>query len=328
MQSRHSFALPAYARTVIELNDEAQLPNIQWQEPFWILGEGTNTLFLEDFEGTVLVNQLRGVQITEADDAWLVSVAAGENWHGLVCSLSAQGIHGFENLALIPGSVGAAPVQNIGAYGVEVGQFITAVDIWDLQSQQALQWTHADCEFRYRESRFKRKHNRHLLITQVHFALPKQWVPELSYPDLRNLPADVSASELMARVIAVREAKLPDPKRLPNAGSFFKNPVVSAERAQELLSKYPMMPQFFMENGDVKLAAGWLIDQAGLKSAAVGDAAVHQQQALVLVNHGRASGEDLRALARSIQDQVATRYGVTLEPEVRLLSKQGVDANL
>lgn len=322
--SRHSFALSAACEQLIEVTATTQLPLLGWTINTLILGEGTNTLFIENFQGRVLVNKLKGVNITETEQAFLVCVQAGENWHQLVLQLNQQGINGLENLALIPGSVGAAPVQNIGAYGVEVGTFITAVEGWDLINNKSIRWTKDECEFGYRMSKFKRPEWRHILITSVHFKFSKSWQPILSYKELSDLPTSVSAQELMQRVIEVRQMKLPDPKKLANAGSFFKNPTVSKQQAEQLSRTHVHLPMYPQPDGQVKIAAGWLIEHAGFKGFQHGGAAVHKNQALVLVNHGNATGKDVQTLAKTILTTVYERYGVILEPEVRLIKAHGL----
>ncbi len=321
---RHSFRLPATCRELIEITDESQLASLNWSADTLILGEGTNTLFVGNFDGRVLVNKLRGVSITETKQDYMVSARAGENWHQLVLYLNRNNVFGLENLALIPGTVGAAPVQNIGAYGVEVGTFIDSVSGWDLIKKEPIRWSNHDCEFDYRMSKFKRSEWRHIFITSVHFRLSKVWQAVLNYKELSNLPTQVSAYDLMQRVIDVRQQKLPDPQELANAGSFFKNPIVSQQQAQELTALYTHLPVYPQADGRVKIAAGWLIEQAGLKGVQCGGAAVHKNQALVLVNQGGATGKDVQTLAQTIQQTVFERYGVKLEPEVRLINTHGL----
>lgn len=328
LSKRHSFALPARCKKLIEISDYEQLPHLGWTEDTLILGEGTNTLFIEDFHGRVLVNKLKGIAITETDSSFLVTVQAGENWHQLVLELNQKGIFGLENLALIPGSVGAAPVQNIGAYGVEVDTFIEAVEGWDLILNQPIRWAKSACEFAYRMSKFKQPEWRHILITSVHFSFPKAWQPVLNYKELSDLPSTVSGQELMQRIIEVRQMKLPDPDKLANAGSFFKNPTVSQQQADQLSRLHPNLPMYPQADGQVKIAAGWLIEQAGLKGLQQGGAAVHKNQALVLVNHGKATGAEVQQLAATIQHTVYKHYGISLEPEVRLIKANGLAERL
>lgn len=324
LSSRHSFRLPAKAKQLVEIDTIEQLDAIDFSALCFILGEGTNTLFVNDFQGTVLVNKLRGIDIVENHEYWSISAAGGENWHQFVLTLHARGIHGLENLALIPGSIGAAPVQNIGAYGVEVASFIEAVEFYSPLSREVERWSAAECKFAYRSSRFKTEAHVQRFITRVHFRVPKQYQPVLSYGELQQLHKPVDAATVLAKIIEVRTHKLPDPTVLPNAGSFFKNPTVETSIAHTLKAKFPNLPMFPVNEQQVKLAAGWLIDQAGLKALRVGDAAVHQRQALVLVNLGQATGEQVVALARQIQQRVYQHYGVHLVPEARLIGEHGL----
>lgn len=324
LEDKHSFRLLCQATDYQAIQSLADLNSVTWTDDSWILGAGSNTIFTADYTGKILHNCLLGHHIEDHPTHYSVTIAAGENWHQWVTRLIADGIYGFENLALIPGSVGAAPVQNIGAYGVEVSQFITQVRGVDLAGGKPFTFNNDECGFAYRDSVFKQHSKRSLFITEVDFHLPKSWRAVLDYPDLNGLPASASAAEVMSKVIAVRRAKLPDPEVIPNAGSFFKNPVVGKQRLEQLLSDFPQMPFFTLPDGGFKLAAGWLIDQAGLKSLRIGGAAVHQRQALVLINEQHATGSDVLNLARHIQQVVADRFAVELEPEVRLLGVQGL----
>lgn len=324
LQDKHSFALPAKAANVAAIHQLADIASAQWHDDAYILGEGTNTVFLQDFTGHLLLNRLKGVEIDELDDRYVVSIAAGENWHRCVEMLVQQGIFGLENLALIPGSVGAAPVQNIGAYGVEAGDYISRVEGVDLKTQQPFALSNEACLFGYRDSIFKRPEYASWLITRVVFELPKAWKAQLNYPDLATLPSDASAEMVFEQVVKIRQQKLPDPSVLPNAGSFFKNPIISSQDCRHLRQRYPDLRFFDLPNGSCKLAAGWLIDQAGLKSLRVGGAGVHQRQALVLVNSNNATGADLVQLAQQVRKQIQQRFHVELEPEVRLLGSNGL----
>lgn len=324
LQDKHSFRISASARDVISVTHRDQLSDIANLDDLWILGEGTNTIFTEDFKGTILWIQLRGIEVTEHSDSWLLHVAAGENWHRLVEFTLNQGMPGLENLALIPGSVGAAPVQNIGAYGVELSEFIEGVEGYDLKTKETRYLPNSGCGFSYRESVFKTPAFSHFVITDVYLRIPKNWIPKLSYADLADMPDSSSAYEIMQRVIEVRRRKLPDPIEIPNAGSFFKNPIIDHIQLKRLQEKYPTMPVYPVDAQSSKIPAGWLIDKAGLKSLQVGDAGVHEKQALVLVNRGTASGQDLSQLAHKIISEVHDIYGVKLEPEVRLLGRSGL----
>lgn len=289
--------------------------------PRLILGGGSNLLLTGDFPGLVLHMCTRGIQLVgEDDDARYVRAAAGENWHEFVQWTLEQGFGGLENLSLIPGSVGAAPIQNIGAYGVELKDVFHALTALDLVSGETLVLDRAACAFGYRDSVFKHALRERAVILDVTVALPKRWQPNLRYAEL--------AQELQARgnphpdpravsdaVMAIRTRKLPDPAAIGNAGSFFKNPVVPAAQRNALLERYPELVNHAQPDGSYKLAAGWLIDRCGWKGKSLGRAGVYEKQALVLVNRGGASGREIAELAAAIQDDVFARFGVRLEPE-------------
>lgn len=289
-----------------------------------LLGGGSNLVLANDLDMLVIHLQLRGIKLLSEDaDFARIEVQAGENWHAFVQWSLAQGFSGLENLSLIPGNMGAAPVQNIGAYGVELQDHLESVLVYDRKTQQTQCLTVEQCQFAYRESLFKRESGRRVILS-VTFKLPKQASLQLDYGDLRGYlakqqimqptPADVSRA-----VCAIRAAKLPDPKQLANTGSFFKNPVVSAEHAQRLKQAYPHIVSFKQADGQVKLAAGWLIDHAGWKGLRQGDAGVHAKQALVLVNHGTATGQQILQLAAQIQADIQQRYAVDLEIEPNII---------
>ncbi len=326
--SCNTFGVDAHAEWGMTFTSVAQLVAIlqdaRWATlPRVVLGGGSNVLFTCDFAGLVLINGLRGIEFSEQAEAWTLHVAAGENWHQLVQYTLQHGMPGLENLALIPGSVGAAPVQNIGAYGVEMARYCTYVEALDTRNWQVVRIAADQCGFGYRESHFKQAWRGTHIITAVGLRLPKQWQPVVDYGPLRALPAPVSAQAIFDTVCAVRQEKLPDPQQLGNAGSFFKNPTVSAALADSLSARYPTMPRYAQADGQVKLAAGWLIDQAGFKGYQQGRAAVHAQQALVLVNLGGAEASEILALAAEVQSGVAVQFGVTLEPEVRFVGARG-----
>lgn len=291
--------------------------------PRLVLGGGSNVLFCNDFAGLVVLNRLKGIQLQDEGEHWLLHVAAGEEWHQLVCHALQQGWYGLENLALIPGTVGAAPVQNIGAYGVELASFCTYVEAFNWQSGQLERIDAADCHFGYRDSIFKHEYQDSHFITAVGLRLPKAWTPVLGYGPLAALGDAPTAQAIFDTVCATRRAKLPDPAVLGNAGSFFKNPVVTRALADTLKQQYPHIPCYPAGEGQAKLAAGWLIDQCGLKGFAIGRAAVHQEQALVLVNLGGASSMELIALAAHVRDSVEQKFGVVLEHEVRFMGLTG-----
>ncbi|MBR9856632.1 MAG: UDP-N-acetylmuramate dehydrogenase [Gammaproteobacteria bacterium] len=321
----NTFSLTQTADRLTVLEQREQLLAL-WQsrqhEPLLIVGEGSNLLFTAPFHGLVLVNRLKGIQVTETDDAWLLKVEGGENWHRLVCWTLEQRMPGLENLALIPGTVGASPIQNIGAYGVELAQFCEQVESFDWQTGETHHWSAAECAFGYRDSVFKHQ-ARHHLILSVTLRLTKRWQPVLGYGPLAELGDAAKAQQIFDRVCATRQAKLPDPAVLGNAGSFFKNPKVVTAQAEALKLAWPALPVFAAESGRSKLAAGWLIDKAGLKGTRVGGAGVHTEQALVLVNHGGATAEDVLRLAALVRERVEQLFGVRLEPEVRMIGSSG-----
>lgn len=328
LHSYNTFGLMATADWGMAFNSLEQLQAIiqdqRWANmPRLVLGGGSNVLFTADYAGLVLLNRLQGIAIEECDTGWCLQVAAGESWPGLVEETLRRQIPGLENLALIPGTVGAAPVQNIGAYGVELCQYCCHVDALELASGTVVRIPAAECGFGYRESHFKHQWRHSHIIIGVGLFLPKAWQPQIGYGPLRELGDNPSAVQIYQAVCRVRREKLPQPEEFGNAGSFFKNPTVTPDIAARLARHYPSMPQFPQSDGRVKLAAGWLIDQAGLKGYTVGRASVHQQQALVLINLGGASAQDVIQLATTVRERVLTQFAIELEPEVRFIGRTG-----
>ena len=318
----NTLALDCLATQAIEYRKPDQLADLQAMfeahGALDVLGGASNVVLPPRLDRPLVLMRNKGIELVgHAHGHWLVDVAAGESWHDWVQTSLARGWPGLENLALIPGSVGAAPVQNIGAYGVELCERIEAVRVWDF-SQGCARWLpSSECEFGYRDSVFKHAAGLHWLVLGVRFALPCQWHAVLDYPDLQPLrdSPDLTPEVVFERVVAVRQAKLPDPAVKPNVGSFFKNPVVSHDQAQTLVKQYPDLVSFAQPDGRVKLAAGWLIDQCGYKGHHMGPVAVHDRQALVLVNLGGATAQDVIALARTIASAVAARFNVQLDME-------------
>ena len=322
-----TFGLPARAAHYIELTDSGDLPEICRLPEFdaatvcW-LGGGSNVLFMQDFPSLVVRMATRGIrELERTPDSVLLEAQAGENWHGFVQSSLHMGLGGLENLSLIPGTVGASPVQNIGAYGVEVKDRIHSVRCFDVQAQEWRELSNAECRFAYRDSIFKHEGRQRYVITSVVFRLDTQFVPNVKYGDLAQVLAEQcsgrapTAQDVAQAVCAIRRSKLPDPAVLGNVGSFYKNPLVDAAHAQTLLAQYPQMPHYPQPDGRMKLAAGWLIDQCGLKGKTIGGASVHDKQALVLVNKNHATAADVRALSDEICRIVAQRFAVDLQPE-------------
>ncbi|QKK03328.1 MAG: UDP-N-acetylmuramate dehydrogenase [Pseudomonadota bacterium] len=325
LSSLSTFRLPARAAELIVLDSPEQLnamPPADSQD--LVLGGGSNTVFLGDFAGRVILNRLSGVSFESSGDDVLVTAAAGENWHGLVRRCIERGLHGLENLVMIPGSVGAAPMQNIGAYGVELADVFERLSAWDRQERRLVSLAPGDCAFNYRDSRFRSAEPGRFLITSVTLRLSTRFRPDTRYASLaRALDCagirQPSARQLAAAVMRLRRHRLPDPARLPNAGSFFRNPVVTAVQASELLRQFPTLPHWSTQDGSVKLAAAWMIERLGFRGRRVGDAGVYHRHALVLVNHGRATARQLVGLVDEITTAVRNEFGIELDPEPQLI---------
>lgn len=324
-----TFGINAKAKDIIVATSPDSLAEfwrlaVDRHDPVLILGEGSNVLFLEDFSGTILLNRIKGITITEDGDSWRLHVGAGENWHELVKYSLEQGMSGLENLALIPGCAGSAPIQNIGAYGIEFQRVCDYVDVLNLRTNEVFRLTADECHFGYRESIFKHNYRDGYAIIAVGLRLDKLWQPVLNYGDLAQLPREtVTPKQVFDSVCHMRKTKLPDPHETGNAGSFFKNPVVTAAVAAQIKMIFPDAPMYPQASGDMKLAAGWLIDRCDLKGFQVGGAAVHQKQALVLINKDHATSADVAMLAQAVRNRVAEKFGVWLEPEVRFISATG-----
>ncbi|BEV14538.1 UDP-N-acetylmuramate dehydrogenase [Herbaspirillum sp. DW155] len=289
--------------------------------PRLVLGGGSNLLLTQDFSGLVLHMQNRGIDITGEDDNFIyVRAAAGENWHAFVQWTLQQGLGGLENLSLIPGSVGAAPIQNIGAYGIEIKDRFHSLRAFDLISGELLTLDREACRFGYRDSIFKQDLRDRAVVLDVSFALPRRWQASVNYADVAQALQErginqPTPAEIAEAVIAIRTRKLPDPAKIGNAGSFFKNPIVPARLRDTLLAQYNNLVSYRVDDDHYKLAAGWLIDRCGWKGKSMGRAGVYEQQALVLVNRGGATGAEVARLARAIQEDVKEKFGVQLEPE-------------
>jgi UDP-N-acetylmuramate dehydrogenase len=326
LRTLNTFGLPAVAAHLVRVRSDADIRRIV-DHPQWgtarkfVLGGGSNVVFTHDMPDLVLKVEVPGRRLVrETPETRVVEAGAGESWHAFVEWTLAQGWPGLENLALIPGSVGAAPVQNIGAYGVELQDRFDSLDAVDLVTGRSVTLDAVACRFGYRDSVFKHHLLGKSVITRVRFALPKAWRPVLGYLELERRMAETGNTAPDARTIfdwvcAIRRAKLPDPALIGNVGSFFKNPVVSAEQCRDIIGRDPEIVHYPMPDGSVKLAAGWLIDACGWKGKSIGDAGVYEKQALVLVNRGHATGGEVVTLARAIQESVYGRFGIRLEPE-------------
>jgi UDP-N-acetylmuramate dehydrogenase len=339
LQPYNSFGIVARAQQLARVRSEADLSTLMGSEPWatltsatarpFVLGGGSNLVITGDVKPLVLKVEIQGRGLVdETPMGWVVEGGAGENWHEFVAWTLEQGWPGLENLALIPGTVGASPVQNIGAYGVELQDRFESLDAFDLTSGRVFTLDATQCAFGYRDSVFKHAPAQpgdlglagRALILRVRFRLPKPWKPVLGYLDLERRRAESGVREPTARqiydwVCEIRRSKLPDPRVLGNAGSFFKNPTVTPEQCQDIIARDPGIVHYPMPDGSIKLAAGWLIDACGWKGKSVGNAGVYEKQALVLVNRGGATGGEVVTLARAIQTSVYERFGIRLEPE-------------
>ncbi len=292
---------------------------------YYILGGGSNILFTEDYDGIIIKNDIKGVRIIEStNENVLLDIAAGEDWSRIVEISIKNKFYGFENLAAIPGSVGAAPVQNIGAYGVEQKDFFHSLIYYDISESQLVELSNDDCKFNYRDSIFKNELKNKAIITNVRYKLNKKPILNLSYNELKNeiqkfLVVEPTPEYIYNTIKRLRSRKLPDLAKLPNAGSFFKNPIVSKEKFDEVYQKYPNMPFFVLNNEMIKIPAGWLIEQCGWKGKRIGDVGVFDRHALIIVNYGNATGKDILHLAQQIKKSVEDRFGIILENEVNIV---------
>lgn len=331
LRSLHTFGMEAQARYLASFGDVHELVTIlsddtlrDYRNRPLILGGGSNVLFRDNVDRLVLLNRIPGITLLGEDAEFVyVKAGAGVVWHDLVMHTLAQNWAGLENLALIPGCVGASPMQNIGAYGVEVKDVFESLEAWHLEQQQVVTLRADDCQFGYRESIFKQAWKNKAVILSVTFRLRKQPLFHTSYgaieQELSSMGIETLTIQAIAEaVIRIRQSKLPDPAVIGNAGSFFKNPVVSVQAFDALRSEYPSIPGYPSGDG-IKLAAGWLIEQAGFKGIRRGDAGVHTKQALVLVNYGHAAGKDIYDLSEEIIDVIKKRFHVVLQREVNIL---------
>jgi len=334
LQSHNSFGIVAKARALVRVRSEVDVQQLlrdpqHGHEPKFILGGGSNIVITGDVKPLVLKVEVMGRRVVDdGPRATIIEAGAGENWHEFVTYTLEQGFAGLENLALIPGTVGASPVQNVGAYGVELQDRFESLDAVDLLTGKLFTLDASQCAFGYRDSVFKHVAAKEgdfglggrALILRVRFRLPKPWKPVLGYVDLERKMNETGITKPGARqiydwVCAIRGNKLPDPRVIGNAGSFFKNPTVTPEQCQDIIAREPTIVHYPMPDGSVKLAAGWLIDACGWKGKSVGNAGVYEKQALVLVNKGGATGGEVVTLARAIQTSVYERFGIRLEPE-------------
>lgn len=321
----NTFGLESIASQMVILDSVEEIEQLSHIIPansrLLILGGGSNVLFTSNFDGTVVAPWFTGIDIIEDKaDSVLVKAAAGEDWDNLVSWACERNLWGIENLSLIPGKVGACPIQNIGAYGVEVKDSIERVNYYNIESKTFETITNDSCRFGYRNSIFKQELKNKIIVTSVEFRLSKVPKPVLHYANLQDL-LNASPTPMAIRkvVIEIRESKLPDPKVAGNAGSFFKNPVIQETYYNKLKETYPEIPSYPGDGGTVKVPAGWLIEKAGWKGKTVGNAGVHAKQALVIINHGNATGSEIIGLAKEVQHSVLAQFRIELEMEVNAI---------
>lgn len=331
LKQLNTFGIDVKAHAYAEVHTAEDAQNLieknYFKSPFLILGGGSNMLFTRDFEGLVVRNRISGLEVVAASsDYILLRIGAGENWHETVLKCVENNWCGIENLSLIPGCVGAAPIQNIGAYGVEIKDVLEQVHFIDLSTGEQKVLSHAECQFGYRNSIFKSTLKNKVLITAVDLRLSKTPNPnlKLDYGAIKDELANMGVSkpsikDVSNAVISIRQSKLPDPAELGNSGSFFKNPIIPNAQFEQLVVQHPDIRSYKVDKNHVKLAAGWLIEQCGWKGKRVGNTGSHAKQALVLVNYGNATGQEVKELAFTIIESVRDTFGVNLEPEVNII---------
>ena len=330
LKEYNTFGVEAKARYFVSVSDYDALKSVvksfdPGENRQLIIGGGSNLLFTKDFDGWILHSDIKGIEVTEETDEYvLVKAGSGENWSDFVDYTVEQGWSGLENLSLIPGTVGAAPVQNIGAYGVEQQDTFESVEVCNLLTNQVSYFNKVECDFGYRSSIFKGAERGKWFVLNVTYRLQKKTKLHLDYAPLRKAFEGKMAEQITLKAVSetvknIRRSKLPDPEQLGNAGSFFKNPVILHEKFLEIQKHYPQMPFYPQEYETVKVPAGWLIEQAGWKGKRMGHAGVHDRQALVIVNYGGATGKEILALAEAVQKEVLRKFNIALEPEVLIL---------
>ena len=325
LKSYNTFGIQANAKRFVSVNSIKELREIIASEKnIFLLGGGSNILLTSDVEKLVIHFNNKGIIVNDfADDEILVTAEAGENWHEFVLWCVSQNYGGLENLALIPGNVGTSPIQNIGAYGVEIKDVFQQLEALEIKTGKTKVFKNQDCNFGYRNSVFKNELKGKYIITNVTFKLTKKnHNINISYGALKDLLDDKespSIKEIADAIIAIRQSKLPDPKEIGNSGSFFKNPVIHSDLFKELTKKHPEIPHYVISENEIKIPAGWLIEQCGFKGKRFGDAGVHKKQALVLVNYNNASGKEIFELAEKIQQKVMGTFKISLEIEVNVI---------
>lgn len=330
LKEYNTFHVEASAKYFCEVNDLIELESLFADDRFrdekkLILGGGSNILFTKDFNGIVIKNNIGGIEvISEDQESILIKVGAGNDWDEFVEYTVSSGFNGLENLSLIPGTVGASPIQNIGAYGVEVKDVIETVNGFDLEDFKEKTFTNSECRFDYRDSIFKSELKNKFMVTSVVFNLSKDGKVKSNYEAIKNYISEknireITPSEIRKAVIEIRKSKLPDPQEIGNAGSFFRNPVITKEKFESVKSKYPDLRGYKVNDNSIKISAGWLIEKCGLKGKRSKDVEIYDKQALVIVNYGSASGIEIKNIAEEIRDIVLDEFNISLQFEVNIL---------
>ncbi|XBC38230.1 MAG: UDP-N-acetylmuramate dehydrogenase [Buchnera aphidicola (Floraphis choui)] len=327
----HTFKINEYAKKIIIIRNINTLIKI-WKTckkkeiSFLILGEGSNTLFSKYYNGIVAINKIKGIKITETRKNWLIYAKGGVKWHNLVTHTLNVGIYGLENLAFIPGTVGAAPIQNIGAYGLEFKDICDYIEIFSLTYRNVIKIKNKYCMFKYRDSIFKNANYYNYIILAVGIKLPKKWIPNVSYLSLQNLDRNnLTAYTIFNHIKRIRNEKFPNLNIIGHAGSFFKNPIINKNCAKKLLFKYKNLPNYPESNNNIKISAGWLIEQCQLKGYSIGGAQVCQNQALVLINKYKATAKDVLTLANIVQNKVKQKFNIFLELEIKIIENNNIN---
>lgn len=329
LKNLNTFAIDVKAKKIIfvktichliQISKQCKLYNI----PYIILGEASNILFLKNYTGVVIFNRIKGIQITEKNNYWLIHVFSGEKWHYLVQLTLRLGIFGLENLALIPGCIGSAAMQNIGAYGLEFQDICEYVEILSLKNYKTIKLQRKHCEFSYRNSIFKNKYHHEYAIIKVGIKISKQWKP-IIFSAIHNhiQTTNITAYDMFNTICQIRKNKLPDPKKIGNAGSFFKNPIITQKKYNKLFSLYYNMPHYPQKNGLIKISAGWLIEHYPFNNIQIGDASIYHKQKLILINKKNATSKDIVMLAKIIHSCILSKFFIYLEPEIDFIGRFG-----
>ncbi|MCR3754960.1 MAG: UDP-N-acetylenolpyruvoylglucosamine reductase [Candidatus Westeberhardia cardiocondylae] len=327
LQSLNTFSINVKAKKIVTAHSELELLTL-WnnakkiKQPILILGGGSNILFLENYPGTIILNRIKGIKIYENQKSWKIQAKSGEIWHNIVKNSIKNNIHGLENMAMIPGYAGSAPIQNIGAYGIEFKEICEYVNVLELKTGKQQKLLVHECEFEYRNSIFQTKLKNNYAITEIGLLLKKNWKPILKHTSLKNLNTkNITPKKIYKKICKIRKKKLPNPKYLGNAGSFFKNPTIDIKNAKKLLKQHPKIPKQIQPNKKIKISASWLIELCGLKGYKLKNTAIYNKNALIIINRGKANGKEIAKLAKHIQKKVMKKFSIKLIPEVKYIKQ-------